>query len=609
MQTVEPCAAEPRACTKALDAIALAVAKSKRTVLLVGAGISTNAGIPDFRSQGSGLYASSASSSSSRLRNKANTPRLKGPELFSASVYSAPETTSEHLRFIAAFKRSLDSITSSSASSSSSNASPKPLTPTHDFMRTLKKRNKLLRVYTQNIDGFEGVGTGLRPVPLEGITPKSRAADGANAIDAKGKGKGKAKIEGDFVQLHGSVQAVRCTACDFVRKWCDEDEEAFAAGSVGTCPQCDERASIRHARGQRTLSSLSRAFLRPAITLYNESPPASSAVTIGTLSLSDLSASPGPDVMLVMGTSLKIPGFKKLVKEFARSVKSRGGVRVLVNREEIGSKSEWKDVFDYQVISDTDDFVIRLVDDWKRLRPQDWTGRQSTIGEMLASKKSSSSAVAADKPSAARRPLAPLSPNSPARSSNFARDLPFVGHLASLSGRKRHASSPSPPASPSKRARTAATSLTYATPPRPCAAPALALSGALPPLPTPPPTNPSPSKGVRKTRNSALRPVSSALFSSPLGAAELASPSKIRSSGTRSVSPTPMPTPAEVAKKLRMPFKPPRQRLSTPPPSSFPASSVAHPLSPASDGGSDEEDGPELVVVQSREGTVISPEL
>jgi len=50
MQTVSlPPAGTPvadKATTKALDALALAVARSKRTVLLVGAGISTNAGIP-----------------------------------------------------------------------------------------------------------------------------------------------------------------------------------------------------------------------------------------------------------------------------------------------------------------------------------------------------------------------------------------------------------------------------------------------------------------------------------------------------------------------------------------------------------------------------------
>ena len=35
-----------------------------------------------------------------------------------------------------------------------------------------------------------------------------------------------------------------------------------------------------------------------------------------------------------------------LVKEFAKAVKSKGGLRILVNREEIKG-AEWKDVFDY----------------------------------------------------------------------------------------------------------------------------------------------------------------------------------------------------------------------------------------------------------------------
>lgn len=50
--------------------------------------------------------------------------------------------------------------------------------------------------------------------------------------------------------------------------------------------------------------------------------------------------------MIVMGTSLKIPGFKKIVKEFGKAVKAKGGLRILVNREEIRGQ-EWKDVFDY----------------------------------------------------------------------------------------------------------------------------------------------------------------------------------------------------------------------------------------------------------------------
>lgn len=200
----------------------------------------------DFRSQGTGLYSTpsppSTSTSTSRTPPVTPPPTLKGPALFSASVYSSPDTTAEHLRFIAAFKHSLDEVTLHSSATTS--ARPGPATPTHDFMRLLKKRNKLLRVYTQNIDGLEGVGTGLVPVALEGITPRTAAA---SSSAAGGKGKGKAKVEGDYVQLHGAVHAVRCTGCDFVRAWTDEDGDVFASGSVGACPQCEERgASSRH---------------------------------------------------------------------------------------------------------------------------------------------------------------------------------------------------------------------------------------------------------------------------------------------------------------------------------------------------------------------------
>ena len=85
-------------------------------------------------------------------------------------------------------------------------------------------------------------------------------------------------------------------------------------------------------------------YLRPALVLYDESPPHAAPTTIAQVAQSDLDAK--PDFVLVMGTSLKIPGFKDLVRKFAREAQRGGGMCVLVNGEKVGR--EWDAVFDYQ---------------------------------------------------------------------------------------------------------------------------------------------------------------------------------------------------------------------------------------------------------------------
>ena len=73
--------------------------------------------------------------------------------------------------------------------------------------------------------------------------------------------------------------------------------------------------------------------LRPNVVLYGEENP--NGDTIEKVAERDLRT--GPDMVIVVGTGLKVPGAKRLVKEFCRSVKSRGGLAVWINKDPIPS--------------------------------------------------------------------------------------------------------------------------------------------------------------------------------------------------------------------------------------------------------------------------------
>lgn len=90
--------------------------------------------------------------------------------------------------------------------------------------------------------------------------------------------------------------------------------------------------------------------LRPDIVLYNENHPFGDA--IGKIQSSDLSRS--PDVLLVMGTSLKVHGLRLLVRKAAKIVHgNKKGCVILVNKTPVVGK-EWAGVFDYFVEGETD---------------------------------------------------------------------------------------------------------------------------------------------------------------------------------------------------------------------------------------------------------------
>lgn len=149
--------------------------KYKNIVIMCGAGISTNAGIPDFRTPSAGLYF--------KLR-KYNLP-------YPEAVFDGSYFRKDPLPFYGLIRELF----------------PSTLTPTitHKFFSLLHKKGILKRVYTQNIDALEY----LAGVPDEKI-----------------------------IEAHGSFQNSYCTSCKktYDLKWLKT--EVFNPENNEGVPKC-----------------------------------------------------------------------------------------------------------------------------------------------------------------------------------------------------------------------------------------------------------------------------------------------------------------------------------------------------------------------------------
>ncbi|KAJ2962539.1 hypothetical protein NQZ79_g2295 [Umbelopsis isabellina] len=268
------------------------IAKSKRALVITGAGISCSSGIPDFRST-NGLY--------DLVKAKHPNVVVKGRDLFDATLFKEESTTRVFYTFMAELKTLISS------------AVP---TPTHSFIRQLQDNGQLLRCYTQNIDCLEEL------------------------------------VDLPVVQLHGSMNKVKCTVCTASYGFSTDHQQQFRDGNPPPCPKCQDLFDERQRLGKRSLAT---GTLRPDIVLYNEDHPLGES--IGEMQFTDLKKR--PDLMIVMGTSLKIPALKKFIKQAARVVHSnKNGRVVFVNRTPC--TKEWEKVFDYEILSDTDDWVHQM---------------------------------------------------------------------------------------------------------------------------------------------------------------------------------------------------------------------------------------------------------
>ncbi|GAP84916.2 putative dhs-like NAD FAD-binding domain-containing protein [Rosellinia necatrix] len=291
--------------TELLAQLTDALRKKKKIVVIAGAGISVSAGIPDFRSS-SGLFATLP---------KEHGLKGSGKHLFDASVYKHDSTTSHFHTMV----RDLSQLVKDA----------KP-TSFHHFLASLAKEGRLLRLYTQNVDGLE---TSMEPlstvVPLhpKGPWPKT-------------------------IQLHGGLEKMVCSKCNEISQF---DASLFEGPQAPLCKGCEETDNVRTSHAGKRSHGIGR--LRPRMVLYNEYNPDEEA--IANVFRADLRTR--PDAVIVVGTSMKIPGVRNMVKDICKVTRERrAGMTAWINLDSEPSGTDLKNCWDLVVRGKCDD-VASLV--------------------------------------------------------------------------------------------------------------------------------------------------------------------------------------------------------------------------------------------------------
>ncbi|CAK7198367.1 NAD-dependent deacetylase hst3 [Sporothrix eucalyptigena] len=360
------------------------------------------------------------SSQSSFASTKSTLPVMKGRDLFDASIWADPVKTSVFYTFATTLRQKVKDVVP---------------TRSHEFISHLRDTNKLVRCYTQNIDEIEekvGLSTSLILGPgkkgrFSTRSSASRASLGLG-ISAAGKDESsqESQVDGkdqqdsqelsssqnsqsseepsasqsshssqsqfdpktaknrdpcfrgvECVFLHGSLRLLRCFRCGQTTPWDEAGrEDETMCGRQPSCPRCAGATAAREGRGKRALAV---GKLRPDIVLYGEEHP--NAHLISPIVQHDLSLM--PDMLLILGTSLKVHGLKVLVREFSKAVHSKGGKVVFVNFTK-PPESVWSDIIDYWVQWDCDNWV----DDVKQKKPIMWMPPGTIIEEPKKKRKS-----------------------------------------------------------------------------------------------------------------------------------------------------------------------------------------------------------------------------
>eukprot|EP01132_Coremiostelium_polycephalum_P010121 gene10121-12413_t len=227
--------------------------KSNNIVIITGAGVSVSCGIPDFRSKG-GVY--------DIIEKKYDLPQPES--LFDINYLKTdPRPFFEFAKEIypGAYKPS----------------------PTHNFIRKLEEKGKLLRNYTQNIDTLEH---------LAGIT------------------------EEKLVNCHGSFKTATCIKCKTTVDGVSI-RESIMKTEIPICTICNDNTS----------------FMKPDIVFFGETLPERFDQCVN----SDLKKI---DLLIIMGSSLQVQPVALFPDIVDKKIP-----QILVNREVVGQPHEFDYVY------------------------------------------------------------------------------------------------------------------------------------------------------------------------------------------------------------------------------------------------------------------------
>ncbi|ETS04599.1 chromatin regulatory protein sir2 [Trichoderma reesei RUT C-30] len=240
------------------DAVRL-IDKSQNIIVITGAGISTSLGIPDFRSQGTGLY--------SKLAHLG----LSDPqEVFDIEVFKQDPTI-----FYSVAK---DIIPSTDR-----------FTPTHKFIAMLHERGKLLTNYSQNIDNLE-IKAGL---PKEKLIQCHGSFGTASCVQCR------YQIEGE--KIFSDIRAgkiPRCTRCLSSLKAAGAPKRKRSAGAEKKRKRWAEQDSSDDNNSEYDVPSA--GVMKPDITFFGEELPDEFSRRLTENDRDKV------DLVIVIGTSLKV---------------------------------------------------------------------------------------------------------------------------------------------------------------------------------------------------------------------------------------------------------------------------------------------------------------